>query len=80
MNPKTQEKINELVDLFAASLKVECERMYRSGAVDVGSYDPDKYILPKLIVTAAILRCKDAFAPFPTDKESKSTVENLTRI
>ena len=80
MNPKTQDKINELVDLFASSLKVECERLYRSGAVDAGSYDADNYILPKLLVTAAILRCKDAFAPFLSDKESKSTVESLTRI
>ena len=31
MNPKTQDKINELVDLFAASLKVECERLRRKG-------------------------------------------------
>ena len=33
MNPKTQDKINEIVDLFASSLKVECERLYRSGAI-----------------------------------------------
>ena len=80
MNPKTQDKINELVDLFAASLKAECERLYRSGAVDVDSYDADNYVLPKLLVTAAILRRKDDFVPFPADKESKSTVESLTRI
>ena len=78
MNPKTQDKINELVDLFAASLKEECERLCRSGAVDVGSYDPDNYVLPKLLVTAAILRRKDEFAPFT--KERKHTVKNLTRI
>ena len=47
MNPKTQDKINELVDLFASSLKVECERLYRSGAVDADSYDPDHYTLPR---------------------------------
>ena len=80
MNPKTQEKINELVGLFASSLKAECERLYRSGAVDVDRYNPDYYNLPKILVTAAILRCKDAFAPFPADKERKRTVKNLTKI
>ena len=78
MNPKTQEKINELADLFAASLKEECERLYRSGAVDVGSYDPDHYILPKILVTAAILRRKDDYSPFT--KERKRAVKNLIRI
>ena len=78
MNPKTQDKINELVDLFAASLKAECERLYRSGAVDVDSYDADNYILPKVLVTVAIRRRKDDFAPF--DKERKRAVKNLTRI
>ena len=81
MNPKTQEKINELVDLFAASLRVECERLYRSGAVDVESYDPDHYALPKILVTAAILRRKDDFAPLLDNKgRHKRTIENLTRI
>ena len=79
MNPKTQDKINELVDLFASSLKVECERLCRSGAVDVGSYDPDNYVLPKILVTAAILRRKDDFAP-PFDKGHKHTITNLTKI
>ena len=78
MNPKTQEKINELADLFAASLKEECERLYRSGAVDVDRYNPDHYILPKILVTAAILRRKDAFVPFT--KERKRAVKNLIRI
>ena len=78
MNPKTQDKINELVDLFAASLKVECERLCRSGAVDANSYDPDYYVLPKLLVTAAIRRRKDDFAPF--DKGHKHTITNLTKI
>ena len=78
MNPKTQNKINELVDLFASSLKAECERLYRSGTVDVGSYDPDNYALPKLLVTASILRCKDAFVPL--HKQQVETVKNLTRI
>lgn len=78
MNPKTQDKINELVDLFASSLKVECERLYRSGAVDVDSYDPDLYILPKVLVTAAILRRKGDYSPFT--KEHKRAVKNLRRI
>ena len=79
MNPKTQDKINELVDLFAASLKVECERLYRSGAVDADRYDEDNYILPKILVTAAILRRKDDYSPF-TKKEHKRTVKSLERI
>ena len=78
MNPKTQDKINELADLFAASLKEECERLYRSGAVDVDRYNPDHYILPKILVTAAILRRKDAFVPL--HKQQVETVKNLTRI
>ena len=79
MNPKTQDKIHELVDLFASSLKVECERLYRSGAVDVDSYDADDYILPKLLVTAAILRGKGDFAPL-FDKDHKNDIKNLTSI
>ena len=79
MNPKTQDKINEIVDLFASSLKVECERLYRSGAVDVDRYDPDHYVLPKILVTAAILRRKDDYSPF-TKKEHKDDIKNLTSI
>lgn len=79
MNPKTQDKINELVDLFASSLKVECERLYRSGAIDVDSYNhADHYFLPKILVTAAILRRKDDFTPL--HKQQIETVKNLTRI
>ena len=78
MNPKIQDKINELVGLLTTSLKVECERLYRSGAVDVDSYDADNYILPKILVTAAILRRKGDFAPIA--KNYKDEVENLTRI
>ena len=79
MNPKTQDKINELVDLFASSLKVECERLYRSGTVDVDRYNPDHYILPKILVTAAILRRKDDYSPL-FDKDHKDDIKNLTRI
>ena len=78
MNPKTQDKINELVDLFASSLRVECERLYRSGAVDVDRYDLDQYVLPKILVTAAILRLKDEFSPL--HKQQTETVKNLTKI
>ena len=78
MNPKTQDKINELVGLFASSLKVECERLCRSGAVDVDRYDLDQYVLPKILVTAAILRLKDEFSPL--HKQQTETVKNLTKI
>lgn len=79
MNTRTQDKINELVDLFASSLKVECNRLYRSGAVDVDRYDQDQYVLPKILVTAAILRLKDEFAPLH-DKQQVAAIKNLTSI
>lgn len=79
MNVLHQNKCHELVDFVASTMKLECERLYRSGAVDVADYDPDHYVLAEILVTAAMHRLKDTFAPVYKER-LKSEVRNLIRI
>lgn len=63
MMPEHQLKVDELVASITATLRIECHNLYNSGAVEVDEYDPDQYVLAKALVTAAMHRLKDNFAP-----------------
>jgi hypothetical protein len=77
MKSKHQDKINELADLMASALKIECQKLVSSGAIDESDYDADEYKLAKLLMTAAMHRLKDEFAPrYGLVKELK----NLIRV
>ena len=68
MNVKHQGKVNELAEAMASALKIECERLYRSGMVDVEGFDQDHYVLAKTLMTAAMERLKNDFAPRSDNK------------
>ena len=56
-------KVNELIAGLASNLKLEAERLCRSGGIDVSEYDADQYILAKILVTASLRRCVYPYAP-----------------
>lgn len=75
MNPKHQQKIDELITSIATNLKATAHQLYLSGAVDVERFDPNHYGLAKLLVTAAMHSHKDDFIlPFQL---YKNNLENL---
>ena len=63
MHPEHQRKAHELIDLMASNMKIEVERLYRSGAVDVESYSPDTFRLAKMLVTVAARNTRNIFDP-----------------
>lgn len=75
MKPEHQEKINELVDAYASTLKVRAQSLYSSGAIDVERFSVDEYALAKILLTAAIYDTKDNYAPL--SPEYKKMVKNL---
>lgn len=75
MKPEHQAKIHELVESLAAMIKVEAEKLYRSGGVDVDAFSVDDYRLAKIVVTAAAHACADQYRPFNT--EDRAIVRNL---
>ena len=55
-----QRKVEEIADLLCSSIKLEAERLYRSGGIDIDAYDSsEQYILAKILVNASIYRVRD---------------------
>ena len=77
MDDQTKAKVKELVDHLAVSLKEKCEKLYRSGRVDVEEFDKTEYVLAKTLITAAMRRLADEYAPPDQDPTFISNVENL---
>ena len=75
MNANHQAKVHELIDSLAAEMKVDCERLYRSGGIDVTEYNPDEYVLAKILVTATMKRNQGVYSPI--FKEGQNAVKNL---
>lgn len=75
MNPKHQEKIKELVEIFASNLIVVCERLYRSGGIAVEDYSTEDFALAKILLSAAIEQQKRAY--YPHSPENRKEVKNL---
>jgi len=63
VDPKHEAKINELIAAMAEELKVVCQRLYKSRGIDIKKYDPDEYVLAKILVTAAMEDCKGTLRP-----------------
>jgi hypothetical protein len=63
MKPEHQEKVGELIDAMASTLRITAQRLYRSGAIDPDRYSVDEYALAKLLVTAAMYRHRDDYSP-----------------
>ena len=76
MLPKHQEKCKELIDSVSAFLKTECERLYRSGGIDVTKFAPDEYALAKILVTASCQKAVDLY--YPLYEPYRSDLKNLS--
>jgi len=75
MHPIHIEKINDIVNSMTASIKTEAQRLAKSGAIDLESYDPEEYTLAKILVTAAMRNLTDDYAPL--NKRYFEDLENL---
>jgi hypothetical protein len=75
MNPMHEANVDELIKDMAKVLKANCVRLYKSGALDIESYDVSGFALAKILLTASMEQCKDQSYPF-TDTFRKD-VENL---
>jgi len=68
------EKLHVMKKEMNQEIEKECLRLLNSGAVDIGSYDDD-YLLPKLILCAALQNSSKQYLPFA--KEHIKKVKNL---
>lgn len=75
MDAKTKKKTKELIKTLSANLLTDCERLYKSGGIDIGKYSKEDYVLTKILLTASLERNKNCFAPLSADY--KREVKNL---
>lgn len=70
-------KCDEMILRHAVRLREACDRLIRSGGVNLEEYGDD-YVLPKIILTAAIEAiAKDWELPYP---EHRKVVKNLSHF
>lgn len=69
------DKTNEILNLLVSSMRVDIQKLIRSGAIDLDAYNPDEYVLAKILVTAAMRRSKNDFQPLLD--EHREIVKNL---
>jgi hypothetical protein len=67
MDPMHEAKVDELIRNMAKELKTTCQRLYKSGGIDVENYSSDNYVLAKILVSAAMEQCKDNLYPLSDD-------------
>ena len=78
MLPKHQEKCHELIDSLASKMKLDCERLYSSGALNTEEYSENEYALAKILVTRAMHKNKDAY--YPLYGKYKNDLKDLLRF
>ena len=78
MDPKHEAKMDELIANMAVAIKSTCEWYYRYGEIEVEKYNPDDYVLAKILITAAMTQCNDSYCPM-TD-EYREDLENLENL
>jgi hypothetical protein len=76
MLPEHHQKVDELIETMASTLRITVHRLYHCGGIDPDSYDTNNYVLAKILVTAAMRHHVDDFAP-PFEKEDIEAVKNL---
>ena len=73
-----RELYKELMSAFDEILVAEAEHLIRSGGIDLERYG-DNYAAPKVVLTAALHRAKNHFAPI-IDSPAKRDCENLKQM
>jgi hypothetical protein len=74
-----RDRIHELADFFATSIKLETESLYRSGLIDPAMYSRHSNDLGKILVRAAIERTKDDGPLVLHTQRERSEVRNLEK-
>lgn len=77
MHPEHQRKCHELIYLMASDMKIEAERLYRSGGIDVSAYSPDEYALAEILVTVAAKNISTIYEPPHRSSAYKRDMKNL---
>lgn len=58
-----ENKINEMLPEANQRIMGECERLFKSGAIDTSSYPDDEYSLPKILLSVALLNVANDLRP-----------------
>jgi hypothetical protein len=74
LHEKHKEKIRHLAHRIEEELYNTSLKLAHSGAIDMEAYNPNTYILSKILITAAQYKLLDTFI---LSDEHKQTVEDL---
>ena len=69
-------KVLEMATGTAARIMEKAEQLFKSGGVDPERYE-DNYILPKILLVAALEHEADAWRPLKENKAGRKAIKNL---
>ena len=69
-------KVLEMVTGTPARIMEKAEQLLKSGAIEPGNYE-DNYILPKILLVAALEHEADAWRPLKENKAGRKAIANL---
>lgn len=72
-------KIRSMLPEVREQIIIEAERLLKSGGVDLESYD-DNFVLPKIVLVAAMHKASRQWSPLSWDKASQKTLKNLSHF
>ena len=79
IDPRHTEKIKELAENLKEDAITTAIHLAKSGAVSLEDYDPEAYVLAKVLLSAAIAQRAGDFLPLH-DKKLMKTVKNLQKF
>jgi len=78
MNSKIIEKVEEMLPDVTDFIIAESNRLLKSGLLDLDSYDPEEYVLPKILLVVALKNCADQYMPI--SKEYQKAIKHLSHF
>lgn len=63
MKPEIKNKIDFMISRHEEQLRIRIDELANSGGLNMSEYNEKDYILPKILITAALRDCKDIFLP-----------------
>ncbi|MDY0362784.1 MAG: hypothetical protein RBR08_15150 [Desulforegulaceae bacterium] len=73
-------KIDELLKNWSDTVLEDAKKLLASGMIDTASFNDAEYALAKIILTAAIKRNEDNYAPPYYAKSYRKEVKNLISV
>lgn len=71
------EKVHEMAEKVPAKILEKADQLIKSGAIELEDYE-DNYILPKILLVAALEYEADQWRPF--DRNYQKTIKNLSHF